>query len=305
MTLGSLGKKIVPCCVIGIVAIGITFSCGGANPSFQVDSNPGEFCTEDQFVCVSFPVGALKQFDTLTIQKGVQGPEAPLSDTYEISLRGLKGEPLEKPARVSFHFDAVQIPENLNETLLKVFTKENDEWVPLENPSVNRTTKRISGDTKHFSPFVIMRIDRLSDGGVPIAGDSGVRDSGIIVFPFDAGGVDAGRPDAGRPDSGIDSGVPDAGIIDAGFDAGIVDSGIIDAGIPDSGIDAGRMDAGIDAGIDAGRPDAGIDAGIDSGVPDAGVDAGFDAGQLDAGVLDAGTDAGIQDSGTPDAGDAG
>jgi hypothetical protein len=241
--------------VIGCVFLG----CGASDTTLSVDSNPRQLCTKNDALCVSLPAGALKSYDRLSIREGVEGPGAALSATYEVSLAQLKGALLEKPAKVSFSFDAVTFPPGVNESLLRVFTFENGEWVGLQNASIDRTLRRISGETLHFSPFVVLRIDRLSDGGLPVEINGGARDGGVIVLPpFDSGtyGFDAGLE------------VPDASMIDAGVDAGPPrrDAGTPDAGKPDAGV--------VDAGFDAGRPDAGpspMDSGSDAGsAPDAG-----------------------------------
>jgi hypothetical protein len=231
-------------------------------------------------------------------------PGGALSPGYDISPTRSTRVTFLKPARVIFSLDLVNQDAVPNENLLRLYTIDpNDtggEWRPLANSFVDRVRNEVSGEVEHLSPFVVLRTDRLPDGGYPYEMDGGVKeDSGVIVIPpIPDAGRDAGRPDAGR----LDAGPPDAGVdagIDAGYDAGI-DAGY-DAGI-DAGYDAG-IDAGHDAGIDAGY-DAGFDAGLDAGVDtDAGFDAGADAG-LDAGGADAGDDAGF-DAGEPDAGDGG
>lgn len=271
-------------------------SCGsGAAADGQVGPTGGEVCLPDRKVCISVPPGALETVEVIRINTSSDSPGGALSDTWDISAASGQKLTFVKPAVVTFSLDGVRLEGIENENILRVYSREaGADWQPLDKAFVDRVRNQVQGETSHLSPFVVMRSDRLSDGGLPIELDGGVRDGGgvIIVPPFDAGHdagtmmpPDSGTPDSGTPDSGVvDSGVPDAGPVDAGQpDAGRPDSGVpdagVDAGVPDAGVDAGAPDAGVDAGVDAGQPDAGSDAGIDDG----GVDAGLDDGGADGG----------------------
>jgi hypothetical protein len=238
-------------------------------------------------------IGGIGETQGVRIQPSTQAPSAALSDTWDIIGSGGEAVTFLAPAKVSFslaYVDAGSVP---SENLLRIYTVEEGEWVALGSPRVDRVRDEVVGETTHLSPFVVLRADRLPDGGLPIEIDGGPRDSGVvIVIPFDGG---FSRPDAGRPDAGPhDAGRPDAGPSDAGshdagpHDAGPHDAGPADAGPADAGpADAGPADAGpADAGpADAGPADAGpADAGpADAGEPDAGE---TDAGEFDAGVLE-------------------
>ncbi|MEW6430070.1 MAG: hypothetical protein AB1730_01070 [Myxococcota bacterium] len=279
---------------VGLVA---TWSaCGGTTVDGGIDPTGGEVCLPDRKVCFVVPPGGLADYESFRIAPTSDVPAGALSPGYDISPTRSTRVTFLKPARVVFSLELVNQESVPNENLLRLYTLEANDagegWQPLAASFVDRVRNEISGEVQHLSPFVVLRSDRLPDGGIPEEKDGGMKeDSGIIVIPpIPDAGRDAGPPDAGRTDAGPpDAGPPDAGPPDAGVDAGI------DAGV-DAGIDAG-VDAGIDAGVDAGI-DAGVDAGIDAGV-DAGIDAGVDAG-IDAGV-DAGIDAGV-DAGDPDAG---
>ncbi|MBI3183103.1 MAG: hypothetical protein HYZ28_13275 [Myxococcales bacterium] len=255
----------------------------------------GEVCHSERSICISIPHGALERLVTVSIAPAeVQLPGA-FGEAFEI---GPSDTAFGLPATVTMRYDVYDA--GTSPPLLRVYTAENGEWVPLVNPTLNRVAHTVGGDVFHLSPFVLRRLDYGADAGTPDAGpkpDSGTKDAGV-----DAGRPDAGTPDAGRPDSGTpDAGRPDAGLNDGGSpDAGKPDAGAPDAGTPDAGAsDGGAADAGTpDAGQDAGAPDAGpdagaLDAGVDAGTADAGFDAGeVDAGSQDAGDADAGVDAG-------------
>ncbi len=259
----------------GLVALCLAVlwvSCGGSSVSGEVGAAGGEVCLPDRRVCIKVPLGGLETQELVRITPGGEKPPAALSESYDIAA--VNGRRLEflKPALVTMSLelvDAATLDALPNENLLRIFTKVGEDWVPLNAPVVDRVRNVVTGETSHLSPFVLLRVDRLPDGGLPIEIDAGPYDSGmtIVIPPFDAGRPDAGRPDAGRPDAGMDAGVPDSGTPDAGRpDAGV------DAGLPDAGFDAGEPDAGEpDAGApDAGEADAGIDGGEDAGAPDAG-----------------------------------
>ncbi len=270
-------------------AVAAWVACGGSGTEGGVETTGGEVCLPDGRVCLTVPAGGLAESQVFRISSGAEAPGGALSPAYDISSTRTQTVTFLKPATVSFAIDLVDgsVP---SDSLLRLYTRvDGGDWEPLDNPALDRVKGRILGEVSHLSPFVVLRADRLPDGGLPIDIDGGQRDSGEVIPPFDASSVfDAGKPDAGRPDGGRpDAGRPDAGF-DAGFDAG-VDAGRPDAGQPDAGPpDAGPPDAGPP---DAGPPDAGQP---DAGAPDAGQDAGDDAG------LDAGADAG-----SPDAGDGG
>lgn len=282
-------KTLTRGCFAALCLATLWVSCGGSSVSGEVGAAGGEVCLPDGKVCIEVPLGGLETQELVRISPGGEKPEAALSESYDIVSASGKRITFLKPAKVTMSLDLVDsatLEALPNENLLRVFTKEGEEWSPLGNPDVDRVSRRVSGTTTHLSPFVLLRADRLPDGGLPVSLDAGPYDGGgtIIVPPFDGGRPDSGTPDAGRPDAGMP-------------DAGRPDSGMPDAGVPDAGVpDAGQPDAGaVDAGHDAGVPDAGA---IDSGVPDAGFDAGVpDAGQPDAGDDDAGVDAGEPDAG--------
>ena len=268
----------------GAIAVAVVgASCGPTNQNSSIiGPTGGEVCLPDQRVCIELPPGALERSVTIRIAPTSDVPPGALSDGYEI---GPSGTAFLKPAKVTFKIESFfEADSGVDPVLLRLFTKYEGaaDWEALGSPvpPLDRVRRTLSGTVDHLSPFVVLRVDRLSDGGLPIEIDAGIKDAGSIIIPyFDAGVPDAGRPDAGVPDAGrSDAGVPDAGRPDAGRpDAGRPDAGPPDAGRPDAGPpDAGPPDAGPpDAGPpDAGPPDAGPpDAGVDGGGADAG-DAG-------------------------------
>ncbi len=264
---------------IPVVAVAFSLSwsgCGGASVDGTIGPTGGELCLPDKKVCITVPSGALEIQEVLRITPGAEVPGGALSEGYEISAVSGRAVTFLKAATVRIALDAVDSGAIDNLNILRVYTKETGaDWQPLEKSSVDRVLNVVTGETKHLSPFVVLRADRLPDGGFPVEIDAGAIDASVIVIPpFDAGRPDAGRPDAGAPDAGVpDAGTPDAGAPDAGApDAGTPDAGTPDAGTPDAGTpDAGTPDAGPP---DAGTPDAGTDAGDpDAGPADAG-DAG-------------------------------
>ena len=290
----------------GVVAVIVLVAsgCGPANQtSGLIGPTGGELCLPDARVCLIVPPGALETSISFRIAPTSDVPAAAFGEGFDI---GPSGTEFLKPATVIFKIDALleadsgiswsgepTMARGVDPQVLRLFTKYQGDWEPLKSlvPPLDRVRRTLSGSVEHLSPFVILRADRLTDGGIPIEIDGGRKDAGVIVIPY----FDAGPPDAGRPDAGIpDAGRPDAGLPDAGpTDAGKPDAGPPDAGSPD----AGKPDAGPP---DAGPPDAGPP---DAGPPDAGPP---DAGPPDAGPPDAGPpDAGPPDAGPPDAGDGG
>ncbi|MFZ5467895.1 MAG: hypothetical protein ACOZIN_00545 [Myxococcota bacterium] len=233
--------------------------CGNApgEATGSVGPRGGTVCVEDRRICLDVPSGALENEVGFRIQLSSTPAPGAIGDTWDI---GPTGTTFLSPARVAIRYDLVPDAGNLNPALLRVYTEQEGEWVPLLEPSLDRVASTVKGGVLHLSPFAIRRIDLLPDGGIPPEPDGGQPDAGQAR-------PDAGVPDAGRPDAGVpDAGRPDAGTPDAGRP---------DAGMPDAG-----FDAGMDAGVDAGAVDAGVDAGES--------DAGFDAGEADAGAIDGG-----------------
>lgn len=261
-------------------------ACGGAGTEGTLTPTGGELCLPDKKVCLSVPSGGLAESRALRIAASADVPAGALSEGYDISAVDGRAVEFLKRAKVSFSLDLVNAEGVPNDTLLRLYTRVGDDWQPLENAFVDRVRHVVTGETSHLSPFVVLRADRLPDGGMPVELDGGKRDAGVIVVPrYDGGRPDAGRSDAGPPDAGaVDAGVVDGGQGDGGGgDAGVDDGGLPDAGAPDAGEpDAGTPDAGeVDAG--ASNQDAGAQ---DAGDPDAGPgpsDAGLDDGGVDAG----------------------
>lgn len=273
--------------LLAAVAAVAWLSCGGASVDGAVGPTGGSLCSPDKKICIDVPIAALETQEVLRISPGGEAPGAALSESWEIRAVSGKAITFDKPATVRVSLDAVNTEGIDNLNILRVYTKvEGGDWQPLAKSFVDRVKNEVIGETTHLSPFLVLRSDRLPDGGSPMEIDASVMDASVIIIPPIP---DAGRPDAGRPDSGTpDAGMPDAGMMDAGRpdsgtpDAGVADSGVPDAGVPDAGVpDAGVPDAGVpDAGVpDAGVPDSGTpDAGFDAGTPDAGDDGGVDAG---------------------------
>jgi len=242
-------------------------SCGGASVDGAVGPTGGSLCSPDKKLCIDVPIAALETQEVLRISPGGESASAALSESWEISAVSGKALTFAKPATVRVSLDAVRTEGIDNLNILRVYSRvEGGDWQPLARSFVDRVKNEVIGETSHLSPFLVLRSDRLPDGGNPIELDASVLDASVIVIPPipDAGRPDAGRPDAGRPDSGTpDAGTPDAGMMDAGRpDSGTPDAGGVDSGMPDAGV----PDAGIsDAGFDAGTPDAGDDGGVDGG----------------------------------------
>jgi hypothetical protein len=243
--------------VFGLV-LALWFSCGGTSVEGGIGPTGGEVCLSDRSVCLVVPPGGLADYERFRIAPTSDIPAGALSPGFDISPTRSSRVTFLKPARVVFALDLVQQDMVPNENLLRLYTFEegatNDGWRPLAASFVDRVRNEISGEISHLSPFVVLRSDRLPDGGIPMEGDAGMmEDSGVVIIPpvtdagRDAGTSDAGRPDAGRPDAGPpDAGSPDAGSPDAGSpDAGSPDAGEADAGEQDAGeADAGEQDAG-------------------------------------------------------------
>ena len=275
--------------------------CGGASTQAVLGPRGGEVCSAGNGICLVLESGSVDREVTLRVSPAQDLPPAALGDGFDISVVGASSFTFLKGAHISMKAGDLAESAGFNPNLLRIYTREGGEWVPLDEGAVDRVKGIVTGRVWHLSPFVILRADRLPDGGLPIEGDGGriVPPINPPPPPFDAGTRDAGPTDAGRPDAGP-------------MDAGRLDSGVVDGGTVDGGVDAGSFDAGpVDAGHDAGsQADSGLsDAGVpDSGVVDAGLgDAGKpDAGTSDAGSTDSGTgDAGPVDAGASDAGDAG
>lgn len=280
--------------VIGCFVIVALWSCGGAGTQGTVAPLGGEVCLtegEVQKVCIELPENAVDEPVVIRITPSNDAPGGAYSQSYDIVVDGKASFTFLKPAKVRMHYEEEDTVMLANPGILRVYTIEpgTTEWASLGNSGIDRVRHFITGDTAHLSPFVLLRADRLPDGGMIMEGDASVPDSGGNVIPrvdggsgkpdaavpFDAGTPDAGTPDSGTPDGGAspsDAGQPDAGQPDAAvsFDAGTSDAGAVDSGTPDAGMpDAGEPDAGTP---DAGEPDASVatDAGDDAGVEDAG-----------------------------------
>lgn len=254
------------------VAVALSWvACSGAGTQGTLGPTGGELCLDVELdggtaqVCLLVPPGSLPQQELIRIAPTAVVPEGALSPGFDIGEASGRPLRLLSPATVRFSLDLVSLEGIENENILRLSTLDLSDggavgWRPLERAFVDRVRNVVTGQTQHLSPFVVLRADRLPDGGLPLELDGGQRDGSVVAIPpFDAGRPDAGRPDAGTPDAGR----PDAG----GPDAGTPDGGRPDAGMPD----AGTPDAGA---ADAGAPDGGLDAGEDAGVDDAGADAG-------------------------------
>jgi hypothetical protein len=322
-------RKLVYACIPVVLS-----SCGGNSASGVIGSGGGQLCLPDNSVCLTVPLNGVPSDTAFFIRPSDDKPGGALSATWQIGPDGTLFL-LPHEATVTFAYNDGSdggLPEDLDPAQLRIYTRDlldgglYGDWVPLDMPIVDRVLNQVSGQTSHLSPFVLLRADRLPDGGMPIEGDAGMmKDAGPIDCPppclppatctdgvmngnetdVDCGGNDmCPRCDDGKmcfsksdclsdrcTAAGICRSIPDASVPDSGdMDSGVPDSGVPDSGVRDSGVpDSGVPDSGTP---DAGTPDAGVP---DSGTPDAGVDAGTDDGGADAG----------DDAGCVDAGDGG
>jgi hypothetical protein len=245
------------CCV----ALMLLHTCGDGTKQATGTLNPegGELCLESRKVCVIAPAGALAEPVTFRIALTQDKPSAALGEAFDISASPPIAGQIRAPLTVEFSSTAAlaagQLPDD---SLLRVFARHDKTWEALEKPRIDRVRSAVFGETRRFSPFVLLRADRTPDGKIPEEFDGGQmgtdpiidipprRDGGVPAFDAgvvkpdagvppkpDAGRPDAGRPDAGRPDAGpFDAGPPDAGPADSGqaVDAGDADAGEEDAG---------------------------------------------------------------------------
>ncbi len=233
----------------------VVLACGDASKRARgvLDPTGGELCLEARRVCVIAPPGALTEATSFQIELSPERPAAALGEAFNISVTGKASVRFQNRLVIEFATtEAETLTAGLDPSIFRIFTKHDGDWESLESPVLDRVKHSLSAQTNRFSPFVLLRADRLPDGGIPVEFDGGqaVIDPVIQVPPRPDSGkpveVDAGRPvvDSGIPDSGRpnrpDAGRPDAGVRDAGV---MVDAGAPDAGDMDSN-DAGLVDAG-------------------------------------------------------------
>ncbi len=227
---------------VGVGGIFLAEACGDQPLSAIIGPAGGELCLEDRSVCLVIDSASLEAEHTFRIVKATNLPPAALSDGYEINSSNDGGVTFLKPARVQFVVTSVMSSAVPSPHLLRVYTLRDGDWAAIDQPHYDPVREWVIGETLRLGRFVVLRADRLPDGGLPIEVDSGIRDGGsTIIIPK----VDAGAPDAGKPDSGVkvDAGM---GVVDAGTK---VDAGVVDSGTPDAGH---VIDAGFDAGVDGG-----------------------------------------------------
>jgi hypothetical protein len=255
--------RITFCLLLFVVA------CGDTSRRTQgvIDPTGGEVCLDGRRVCVIAASGVVSEATTFKIDISTEKPAAALGESFDISVSGKTSARFEKRLTIEFSTtEAETLLGSIDPSLLRIFTKHDGDWEALENLRFDRVRRVLSAETSRFSPFVLLRADRLPDGGIPPEFDGGM--DGVIPDVTVPPRPDSGKPvvDAGKPQ--VDSGTPDAGP-PAKPDSGMPDAGVKDAGVPDAGVkDAGVVDAGVPV-VDAGQPgDAGGDG--DAGqVPDA------------------------------------
>lgn len=153
--------------LLAAVALVWIASCGGPG-SGELDPTGGEICLPNRKVCANVPPAALDRTIVLHITKGTDGPPAKIGDAYDITVDGHTTVALLKPARVTFALEGLPRDGVDNDNILRVYTKdENGDWAALASPRLDRVRGEVGGDVIHFSPFAVLRADRLPDGGLP------------------------------------------------------------------------------------------------------------------------------------------
>ena len=155
---------------LGAAAILSWLSCGGAGTEGLLDPTGGTVCLRDRRVCISVPIGAIGATTSVRIAPSTEAPPAALSDSFDIAATDDSKVTFLAPLRATVSFslaivDAGSVP---SETLLRVYTLEEGDWVALANPRIDVVRREVVGEVSHLSPFVVMRADRLPDGGLPI-----------------------------------------------------------------------------------------------------------------------------------------
>ena len=176
-----------------VVAV-LAASCGSTTQTTSIiGPTGGEVCLANSNVCVLIPPGALDKPVPIRILPTNDVPEGSFGGGYDI---GPSGTTFLKPVKVTFKIESLYDEDSgVDPLLLRLFTKVDNVWEPLATPvpPLDRVRRTLSGTVEHLSPFVILRADRLPDGGMPIEIDGGKKDAGVIVIPY----FDAGKRDGG------------------------------------------------------------------------------------------------------------
>lgn len=161
--------------------------CGSSTTATGiVDPTGGEICLPDNSVCINIPPGALDQAVTINIKPTSDVAPAAIGQGYDISAGdSATNAPREvtfiKEAQVKFRIQTYLdqgADSGFDPYILRLFTKEEDQWVPLDTitPPIDMVRGYLVGSTSHLSPFFILRADLLPDGGIPFQIDGGPKD---------------------------------------------------------------------------------------------------------------------------------
>jgi len=164
-----------------------TAGSGGAAGSGGTDIGPdgGTAISEDGFVTVEVPAGALSETQTIRITPVGEAPDGALAGTvYELGPAGLR---FDAPVTLELAYDEGALPAGLDEGALSVATLANGIfWREVVGASVDAARNTVTVQAMHFSTWGL-RIGAfeapLSQGAV--VPPSGSAASGTAVFSFD------------------------------------------------------------------------------------------------------------------------
>ncbi len=168
---------------------------------------------------IEIPAAAFDQDIKVTVQIIAEISKLPMaeksklaSDVMEITKD--KDGNFNKPVTITITFDKSKVDTNKYDLSICYLDEKDNKWIPLDNVKVDLSAGKVSGETKHFTKFVVIATEKAEakkEEPVPIGPGKVVNLNDIkghwaekTIAELVASGAIAGYPDGTfKPDQGI------------------------------------------------------------------------------------------------------
>jgi hypothetical protein len=153
----------------------------GAAVRKTIDNKGGQISSADGTIQVVVPAGALEIAKEISIQAVTNQLSGGIGNAFRILPHG---EQFKKPVTIVFNYKSTDLAGTLPEFLDIAFQDAEGVWEAVTNPAVDKTNRRISANTTHFSDWTYFKSLNLSPAEAAVELSGNVELKVTTRFPY-------------------------------------------------------------------------------------------------------------------------
>ena len=204
-----------------LVAATLTFtvaSCTETTAPSGIGAAGGTVASSSNAARVVIPVGALTGNTTVTVTPATSVPANPGLVAASAFEFGPTGTTFATPVTITIRYDPANLPANVPESSLKLYTSTGSEWTAVSGSTVDVTTHTVSGATTHFSTYapigaVTVPVSTVTVTPAPVPTTVGATTQLTAVLKDAGGATLADRPVTWTTSDGTKATVSATGLV--------------------------------------------------------------------------------------------